>query len=137
MKTKFFTAIAIAALFGLGLCLLSDNLAGVKQASAMPESNLKFYPKDMKQPDLYKEMRQISKDLGVKCAFCHVMTPRKDFVKDTPHKEIALKMLVLTKEINDDLKKIFPKGDKKVTCYTCHRGEEHPKNVGEDDGEDE
>lgn len=106
--------------------------------AAPPPKALKYYPKDTSQAKLYKEMRVISAALGVKCAFCHVMTPRKQFAKDTKHKKIALSMLKLTDKINADILKALPKGSKptKVTCYTCHRGEKHPASEDEEDDDE-
>ncbi len=47
-----------------------------------------------------------------------------DFASDeNPHKDIARKMIVMTGEINAK----FPHGKIHVTCFTCHRGEEHPR----------
>jgi hypothetical protein len=36
---------------------------------------------------------------------------------------MARKMIVMTREINAK----FPDGKEHVTCFTCHRGSEHPK----------
>ncbi|MGH9663861.1 MAG: c-type cytochrome [Bryobacteraceae bacterium] len=59
--------------------------------------------------------------LGQKCTFCHVAG---DFASDeNHHKIIARKMIVMTDEINSK----FPDGKVHVACYTCHRGDEHPK----------
>lgn len=59
--------------------------------------------------------------LGVKCDTCHV---QGDFASDEkPEKEMARKMIVMTREINAK----FPDGKQHVTCFTCHRGDEHPK----------
>lgn len=132
MGKRFLVAFAVLASIGL---VVGAMFYKEQTAQALPARNLKFYPKDMKQAALYKEMRRIQNELGVRCAFCHVMTPRKQFEKDTKHKAIALKMLRLTDDINKDLAKIFPKNPKKVTCYTCHRGKKHPVNVMPEDDE--
>jgi hypothetical protein len=36
---------------------------------------------------------------------------------------MARMMIVMTREINAK----FPDGKEHVTCFTCHRGSEHPK----------
>jgi len=66
-------------------------------------------------------MRAFRVALGAKCDTCHV---QGDFASDEkPEKEMARKMIVMTREINAK----FPDGNQHVTCFTCHRGDEHPK----------
>ena len=58
--------------------------------------------------------------LGVQCTACHV---QGDFASDeNHHKEIARKMIEMTREINAK----FPDGKTHVTCYSCHRGTKEP-----------
>ncbi|MGO4884706.1 MAG: c-type cytochrome [Bryobacteraceae bacterium] len=83
-----------------------------------PPKNLKILPPE----HLMERMRAFREALGVRCDFCHV---QGDFASDEkPHKEIARKMILMTREINTK----FPGGGEKmhVTCYTCHRGAEEP-----------
>ena len=58
--------------------------------------------------------------LGGKCDMCHVEGDRAS--DDKKEKVIARKMIVMTREINAK----FPDGQEHVTCFTCHRGSEHP-----------
>src|ERR1039458_3442846 len=83
----------------------------------MPEpKNLKL----LKPEPLMETMQSFRVALGVRCDFCHV---QNDFASDEkPHKEIARKMIVMSREINTN----FPDGKMHVTCYTCHRGSEEP-----------
>jgi len=75
-------------------------------------------------------MRSYNTALGVQCTFCHI---QGDFASDeNRHKPIARRMIRMNQEINE--KMANPDGtassaDAKVfvSCYTCHRGEEHPK----------
>jgi hypothetical protein len=97
-----------------------------QQAQAVPPRDLKFYKKGTSQAKLYKEMRLVGKGLGVKCNHCHVMTPRRQFAKNTKRKTSALQQMFLTKNINEKIKKFFPKATVQVTCYTCHRAKKHP-----------
>jgi hypothetical protein len=63
--------------------------------------------------------------LGVKCTGCHV---EGDFASDAkPEKDTARMMIAMTREINAK----FPDGKNHVTCFTCHRGDEHPKTAPE------
>ena len=95
--------------------------------------NLQILPKDISKETLDSVMHHYSKSLGVKCSFCHVHNEEQkswDMASDAkPEKQIARKMMVMEKGINE---KYFPaeEGDKNVmlavTCYTCHKGEPMP-----------
>lgn len=92
--------------------------------------NLKVLPKNISHDELDSIMKSFKTSLGVKCSFCHAQSkdnPEKlDFASDdNKHKLIARDMMRMTIRIN---KKFF-KGEETppVTCYTCHRGNEHPK----------
>src|SRR5258708_24203991 len=81
-------------------------------------------PKNLKllQPsEVRAAMRAYRIALGGQCTMCHV---QGDFASDeNPHKEIARKMIVMTRDINAK----FPDAaTDKVSCYTCHRGDAHP-----------
>ena len=79
-------------------------------------------PKNLKvlQADqVMATMQTFTTGLGVRCNFCHV---QGDFAADTnPHKATAREMYTMTQQINSH----FP-GGAKVSCYTCHRGDQHP-----------
>ncbi len=76
--------------------------------------------KILKPEHLMETMQAFRVALGVRCDFCHV---QGDFAADDkPHKEIARKMIEMSREINTH----FPDGKMHVTCYTCHRGAEEP-----------
>ena len=68
-------------------------------------------------------MQFISNSLGVECDFCHV---RGAFEKDDKKpKQTARKMIQMQMAINRD----NFKGEREVTCYSCHRGAENPVGV--------
>jgi hypothetical protein len=76
------------------------------------------------------EMNLIVQGLGVNCQTCHV---RGNFAsEEKPLKQTARRMLEMTTALN---KQYFPdykpKGGEsvlgRVTCYTCHKGEQMPK----------
>jgi hypothetical protein len=77
-----------------------------------------------------EEMNLIVQGLGVTCNTCHV--PRNFAAEDKPIKQKARQMLEMVKALN---KQYFPdykpkEGESvlgKVTCYTCHKGEQLPK----------
>jgi photosynthetic reaction center cytochrome c subunit len=67
-------------------------------------------------------MAFISGSLGVKCNYCHVSPFDKD---DKPTKQTARQMIRMVFDLN---KGSF-KGEKAVSCYTCHRGKPQPVSV--------
>ena len=81
-------------------------------------------------PEFEAEMQRMTQALGASCGTCHV---RGSFASDAnPRKAVALRMLEMTKAIN---RQFFPdyKAEEgasrlgRVTCFTCHQGELHPK----------
>src|SRR2546426_2834010 len=64
---------------------------------------------------------------NLNCIDCH--SPQNDTLEgyaiDTPRKQMARKMIALVNTINQST---FG-GQRKVTCYTCHRATDHPEAV--------
>ena len=97
-------------LFFTGI-LISDNFQNIKVLNIESRSEMKKY------------MKSISKDLGVKFRHCHDMDDKSI---DTPEKEIAREMMILTRQINDYLYSLHTEKDEmiiSVSCWTCHKGE--------------
>jgi hypothetical protein len=76
------------------------------------------------------EMQLMTQALGVSCGTCHA---RGDFASDAnPRKIRAREMIAMTRTINE---RFFPdhkpaEGESRlgrITCFTCHQGELHPK----------
>lgn len=65
-------------------------------------------------------MHGITAELGVECVHCHIWEEWDKDVK--PNKEIARGMITMVREMN----KTYFGGNNVVTCYTCHRGNDHP-----------
>lgn len=65
-------------------------------------------------------MFSIPTALGVRCDFCHNMEDRASDEK--PMKLTARKMMEMVKNINATTFN----GEQKVTCYTCHHGQQKP-----------
>src|SRR5262245_43875352 len=55
--------------------------------------------------------------LGVSCNYCHI--PNHWDSEDKPAKQVARLHFKLIGQVNDD----YFKGENKVSCWTCHRGE--------------
>ena len=64
--------------------------------------------------------------LGLNCVYCHVSESMENwdkFAEDVPRKQTARAMILMVNAIN---KNNFG-GRRALTCYSCHRGAEHPK----------
>jgi hypothetical protein len=81
-------------------------------------------------PQFQEEMNFITQALGANCNTCHV---RGNFAsEEKPLKQTARRMLEMTKGINQQFFADHkPKDGEsvlgRVTCYTCHQGEQKPK----------
>ena len=74
--------------------------------------------------DVKKYMKMISKDLGVKCKYCHDMNDKSI---DTKHKDIARFMMTMVQTQNDSV--FNYEGASQISCWTCHRGSTAPELV--------
>ena len=72
--------------------------------------------------DVKKYMKMISKDLGVKCKYCHDMNDKSI---DTEHKDIARFMMTMVQTQNDSV--FNYEGASQISCWTCHRGSTAPE----------
>ena len=95
--------------------LFGNDFINVKVLDIKSRSEMKRY------------MKSISKDLGVKCSYCHDMDDKS---LDNEHKEITREMIILTRQINDLLnlganQDTTKKSDLSITCWTCHKGSTH------------
>ena len=124
-----------ASLLTIALLFASGNFSFFKVSAQAPTPTVVDSPTvkvltGLMAPEFQEEMNHMVQALGVTCGTCHV---RGNFASDAnPKKEIARRMLEMTKGIN---KQFFPDHTPKagesvlgrVTCYTCHQGERTPK----------
>ena len=108
MKNLFFYLILLCFIY-------PDDFKNVKVLDIKTRSEMKKY------------MKQISKELGVKCSHCHDMD---DPSIDTIEKEITREMILLTKNLNktfnsDSLE--YENFTNYISCWTCHRGNVKPE----------
>jgi photosynthetic reaction center cytochrome c subunit len=90
--------------------------------------------KGLPESQLFPEMNYISASLGVQCGFCHVSNGkdaqgRTNWVwesDDKEEKKTARDMMRMVLAVNGGN---FGLSRGQVTCYTCHRGQEHPQNM--------
>ncbi|MEP6962039.1 MAG: photosynthetic reaction center cytochrome c subunit family protein [Acidobacteriota bacterium] len=118
MRTIFST-LAVLAL--ASLALVGQDGAPKGKAPKAPPKNLKVLPADN---NLIPAMQGFVAALGLAdkggCNFCHEMDRSLD---TKPEKVMAREMIQMVMDIN--ARPVF-KTKPAVTCFTCHRGSEHP-----------
>jgi photosynthetic reaction center cytochrome c subunit len=80
---------------------------------------LKGTPADQLMP----AMQFMASSLGVECTFCHVAGKME--ADDKQPKKTAREMIAMTAAINKD----SFRGQRQVTCFSCHHGAGHPVNT--------
>ncbi|HWM91326.1 MAG TPA: c-type cytochrome [Thermoanaerobaculia bacterium] len=105
-------------------------VAGLASASAQEQTAGQAYKnikvlKDMPASQLMPVMHLMRASLGTRCDFCHVAEGNRYELDTKPEKETAREMIRMVLAINKD----NFKGQARVTCNTCHRGQEHPVHV--------
>ena len=133
MKLEFKTAIRCAA-GTVVVCLLAITLAhsqagkpgmDEKQLSQDAFKNIQVL-RGIPVNEFMGTMGFFSASLSMNCTDCHVTESAGDwnrYADDTPLKQTARRMVVMMNAIN---RSDF--GDTRlVTCYTCHRGVQHPE----------
>lgn len=109
------------ALLALVLLVVSQPDVQAQGEDGGNFQNLQFFPKDIPRDDLKGIMKGFTKQLDVKCSYCHV--PDEYHKDDKEHKQVARAMLRMMKNLNDNAEEFFPGGrNEKLRCWTCHRG---------------
>jgi hypothetical protein len=72
-------------------------------------------------------MNFMAASLGRRCNFCHVTDKGRDgyALDDKPEKNTAREMIKMVLDLH---KQKFP-GASEISCFTCHRGQQHPVSV--------
>jgi Photosynthetic reaction centre cytochrome C subunit/Tetratricopeptide repeat len=126
----------VSGIVALGMTTLAAAAANAQTAAPAqqppPMTNLQIYPKETPRPEIIATMQGFAQALGVQCTHCHVgEAPRFDFAADTkPAKNIARKMILMSREITAKLPDVTGKPAAEVTrmrCATCHRGVTIPR----------
>jgi hypothetical protein len=113
----------------LSLVVLVIAFGSLSFADEPKFKNLKVLNKNISKEELELVMKGFKTALGVKCSYCHAQSktdPSKlDFASDeNKHKNVARHMMRMTAKIN---KKYFKDDNNRISCFTCHHGEEEPK----------
>lgn len=116
------------------VCLVASALAQGQQGPAEKPllaeqvfKNVKVL-KGIPAGEFMDTMGFFAASLGLNCVYCHVAESMENwdkFAEDVPRKETARAMILMVNAIN---KGSFG-GRRALTCYSCHRGAEHPKVV--------
>ena len=130
--------------WGVGLIMVTMFAAASGSLEARQKfppdkfANLQIFPKDTSPGVVINAMKGFTRALGVRCQFCHVgeeglPLEKFDFVADTkPEKQTARMMIRMVGEINGQITKAMPDAPAEgyqVTCFTCHRGAQHPQHA--------
>ena len=93
---------------------------------AQPPQGGRPAPKNLKilKPDeVMTAMRSFNTSLGVKCDFCHVAG---DNASDDKKPKLKARMMI---EMTSQINTTHFNGKERVSCYTCHHGENEPKSA--------
>jgi photosynthetic reaction center cytochrome c subunit/cytochrome c7-like protein len=69
-------------------------------------------------------MQSMRVNLGLKCVGCHLVK-QKDFASDAKKEKRRARDMIL---MNEEINRVTFDGEVKVTCWTCHRGNEEVPN---------
>jgi hypothetical protein len=137
MFRTFVLAAAIATLPVLSLGAQAPSGGDTHKPMTSPKPvNLKVLPKETSSEDVMKIMFGYTRQLGVKCTFCHAEDAgarHPNFASDLkPEKNTARTMMLMTQEINAKYLAQIHDPDaapdqKTVSCGTCHRGHSMPE----------
>jgi photosynthetic reaction center cytochrome c subunit len=126
-----FALAGAAAVFGVSVAF-AQSASPQPSFADPPHKNLKVLPQDISGPQLIGTMKFFAQSLGVRCTFCHVGTEGQplssfDFASDAKReKQTARKMMAMVERINTQDFGVTDMTKPRVTCFTCHRGSEHP-----------
>ena len=118
-------ALSLSAGFGLALRAAAPAQATFKKAGEVFKNVSTSTLKELSTDDFIAAMGVITAALGYDCADCHVGagSDKADFVIDTiPQKRTARRMIEMVATIN----RTNFAGVQRVTCWTCHHGQEVP-----------
>jgi len=94
---------------------VEQTRTNIKVLTGMPDSQL------------IPVMNFISASLGRRCNFCHITDKGREgyALDDKPEKNTAREMIKMVLTLH---KQSFP-GASEISCFTCHRGQNHPVSV--------
>ena len=129
MKAGACQVTAIAVVYLMGAAMASSQQATAEKP-LMAEQVFKNVQvlKGIPIGEFMDTMGFFAASLGLNCVYCHVAESMENwdkFAEDVPRKRTARAMILMVNAINMGS---FG-GRRALTCYSCHRGAEHPKVV--------
>ena len=129
------TRVCLAATATIAAVLLGAGLAARQPQAQRPllaEEVFKNVPilRGMPVDEFMDTMGMFSAATGLNCTDCHTTNSLDDwanFAADTPVKQTARRMILMVAALN----KTSFGGERKVTCFTCHRGGSRPATIPE------
>ena len=127
MTTRFFAfcgilLVVIFTVFENGAAMQQASASSAAKTAGQEYKNIQVL-KSIPANQLVPTMQFISASLGVECDFCHV--EREMDKDDKKTKKTAREMMTMMFALNKD----NFKGEREVTCNTCHRGSIHPQPI--------
>lgn len=123
MKSSLKQLAFLAMVLATGSAAFAQAPSGEKPAEQVYK-NIKVLT-GMPASQLMPVMHLMRSSLGTRCDFCHVAEGNQYELDTKKEKETAREMIRMVLAINRD----NFKGQARVTCNTCHRGQEHPVHV--------
>jgi hypothetical protein len=114
--------LAVSLIVLLPLCAQDDQKKG--KGGGGQATNIKVL-KTTNRQEIVPLMRTFNAGLGVECTFCHV--PNNFPSDDNPKKATARQMIQMVDGLNAGFNAAMSDTKAHITCYTCHRGDQHPK----------
>ena len=114
--------LSFAALFSVAVGLFAVAASCTAQDGEAEFSNVEILTEVTDKREMRAIMKEQAKALGVKCTYCHVQG--KFELDDKPEKKQAREMMRMVRELN---RTWFKDSEKPITCWTCHRGSDHPE----------
>jgi outer membrane lipoprotein-sorting protein len=131
----------VTPVFFLAIVLIGPKARGqtAGQKPAPQSAQQRPAQKELMAEDVYKNIQVLkgipenqflatmgffSASIGESCEFCHDdESSWAGYAKDNAHKQTARKMVLMMNAINQS----YFGGNRKLTCYSCHRGTDFPK----------
>ncbi len=109
----------------LFICIVLISIVFAEDKIKSELKNVRVLP-FTKKAEIMKYMKKtVTKELGVKCNFCHNI---KNFSSDeNAHKLVAREMMSMVMNINKNTMR--PLELHEVSCWVCHRGQKHPDHI--------
>jgi hypothetical protein len=128
MNRKWRLLLSTAIVAGGGLHEIAAQAVGEKQPLAEEAFRNVQVLKGIPVSEFMATMGFFSASLGLNCVYCHVAESLQDwkkFAEDVPRKRTARTMIQMVNAIN----KTNFGGRRVITCYSCHHGNERPKDI--------